>query len=150
MPPGDSVGRNHHHVDVLTFDYDHDVPSNIVANLDARTGLDPPGNKSGKAWRQALLGVRLYALKQCRIVKEFNSGEKLSPPVQGKHGVFSKVRDREAANLGWPDVDYAPLMDEAFHARGRTYGVSACGFHPPTRCQMYPIDQRVGLQDETL
>jgi hypothetical protein len=86
MPPGDSVGRNHHHVDVLTFDYDHDVPSDIVANLDARTGLDPPGNKSGKAWRQALLGIRLYALKQCRIVKEFNSGEKLSPPVQGKHG----------------------------------------------------------------
>jgi hypothetical protein len=33
-------------------------------------------------------------------------------------GMSSKVRDREAANPGWPDVDYAPLMDEAFHARG--------------------------------
>ena len=65
-------------------------------------------------------------------------------------GMSSKVRDREAANPGWPDVDYAPLMDEAFHARGRTYGVSVYGFHPPIRCQMYPIDQRVGLQDETL
>ena len=84
------MGRNHHHVDVLTFDYDHDVPSNIVANLDARTGLDPPGNKSGKAWRQALLGVRLYALKQCRIVKILTPEKNSVPLSRGNMGCFPK------------------------------------------------------------
>jgi hypothetical protein len=63
--------------------------------------------------------------------------------------MFSKVRDRNAANPGWPDVDNAPLMAEAFNARGRTYRVSVCGFPPPIR-QMYPIDQHAGFQSETL
>jgi hypothetical protein len=34
-PTRDAVGGNHNHVDVLSFDYQHDVSNHLIANLDS-------------------------------------------------------------------------------------------------------------------
>ena len=61
--------RNHNHVDMLTFDRQHDVSNHVVANFDTRTGLDALGDKSGVACGQLALRITFRLVEVLRFRK---------------------------------------------------------------------------------
>jgi hypothetical protein len=84
-PSGNSVGRDDNHVDVLAFDHDHEVPRDIIANLNARTSLDSSGNHGGNTRRHAPLSIRTQRSKQRGIVKLLRPAGKFASRVHEKH-----------------------------------------------------------------
>lgn len=59
--------RNHNHVDMLTFDHQHDVSNHVIADFDTGTGLDPFANKSGVGRGQRSLRITLRLVEVLRF-----------------------------------------------------------------------------------